>query len=477
MDLPKKQVAPTRRVYCNRTLNLRAIQAIGYDMDYTLVHYQVEEWEQRAYEHLKKQLVSEGWPVGTLQFDPRMACRGLVIDTEKGNLLKTNRFGFVKHAIHGTQSIDFDLQRKTYSRTIVDLADSRWVFLNTLFSLSEGCMYAQLVDLLDRRLIPEVLGYSDLYERVKIVMEAAHMEGRLKEEIINDPERFVILEPDTALALLDQYFSGKKLVLITNSEWNYTVPMMDYAFNRFLPQNMTWRDLFELVIVGARKPQFFTSFQPFFEVIDDSGLLKPTIGKLRKGAAYLGGSAQQVEKYLGLSGDEILYVGDHMFGDVHVTKNVLRWRTALILRELEAEVEATQKFRSSQAQLAKLMRDKEELESRVCDARLELQRFQNQYGPKSSLSEAELESLIHQFRSEVQASDQHTAPLAKAAAELSNPQWGLMLRAGNDKSYLAYQLERYADIYTSRVSNLQWISPFAYLRSPKGSLPHDLQHD
>ena len=39
----------------------------------------------------------------------------------------------------------------------------------------------------------------------------------------------------------------------------------------------------------------------------------------------------------GLSGDEILYVGDHMFGDVRVTKVVIRWRTALVLRELEAE--------------------------------------------------------------------------------------------------------------------------------------------
>ena len=30
-----------RGVFCNRTLNLRSIRAIGYDMDYTLVHYHV----------------------------------------------------------------------------------------------------------------------------------------------------------------------------------------------------------------------------------------------------------------------------------------------------------------------------------------------------------------------------------------------------------------------------------------------------
>jgi hypothetical protein len=43
-DLPFEP-APGRGLYCNRTLNLRALRAIGYDMDYTLVHYQVEAWE------------------------------------------------------------------------------------------------------------------------------------------------------------------------------------------------------------------------------------------------------------------------------------------------------------------------------------------------------------------------------------------------------------------------------------------------
>lgn len=30
-----------RGIFCSRTLNLRSISAIGYDMDYTLIHYNV----------------------------------------------------------------------------------------------------------------------------------------------------------------------------------------------------------------------------------------------------------------------------------------------------------------------------------------------------------------------------------------------------------------------------------------------------
>ena len=47
------------------------------------------------------------------------------------------------------------------------------------------------------------------------------------------------------------------------------------------------------------------------------------------------------------------------------------------------------------------------------------------------------------------------------------------MRAGNDKSHLARQVERYADVYTSRVANLLHATPFAYLRSPRGTMPHD----
>jgi hypothetical protein len=47
------------------------------------------------------------------------------------------------------------------------------------------------------------------------------------------------------------------------------------------------------------------------------------------------------------------------------------------------------------------------------------------------------------------------------------------MRAGADKSLFARQVERYADVYTSRVSNFRYETPYAYLRAARGSLPHD----
>jgi hypothetical protein len=181
----------------------------------------------------------------------------------------------------------------------------------------------------------------------------------------------------------------------------------------------------------------------------------------------------ELERHLGLSGDEILYVGDHMFGDVHVSKSALRWRTALILRELEDEVRAVAAFRATEARLAEKMVTKERLEAETCQLRVELQRRRLQYGPRSQVPEEQLLARQAAIRAELDALDAELGPMARAASELSNPHWGLLTRAGNDKSHLARQVERYADIYTSRVSNFLFATPFVYLRSPRGSLPHD----
>lgn len=62
-------------------------------MDYTLIHYDVNMWEGRAYNYGMQYLHEVGCPVEGLHFDPDLVIRGLIIDKERGNLLKVDRFG------------------------------------------------------------------------------------------------------------------------------------------------------------------------------------------------------------------------------------------------------------------------------------------------------------------------------------------------------------------------------------------------
>lgn len=467
-------IPPERRLFCNRTLNLRSIRAVGFDMDYTLVHYHTHQWEERAYEDARARLATQGIDVSGLVFDAELVRPGLVLDLELGNAVKTNRFGFVKQASHGTRMLDLEGLRESYSRVIADLSENRWVFLDTLFALSEACLFLQLVDRKDEGRLPTIQSYRELYEKVRTCVDATHSEGKLKAEIVRDPSQFVDVDEQLPLALLDLKYAGKKLLLITNSEWSYTRAMMRYVLDRFLPNGMTFRNLFDLVIVGARKPHFFETPAPAFRVVDDEGdYLVPHVGPLLEGHAYFGGHARMVEQCLGVRGEEILYVGDHVYADVHVSKSVLRWRTALVTRELENELVALEQFKPKQAELSALMAKKEELEHSFSCMRIQLQRSEQNYGPKPELSPRELKQAMQDIRQELVALDSRIADLAREAGELGSKRWGLLMRAGNDKSRLAYQMERYADIYTSRVSNFLLHTPFVYLRSPRGSLPHD----
>jgi 5'-nucleotidase len=474
MDTGHGVVPPERRLFCNRTLNLRSIRAVGFDMDYTLVHYHVREWEERAYEDARARLALQGVDVEGLAFDSDLVRPGIVLDLDHGNAVKTNRFGFVKTACHGTAMLGIDALRERYSREIVDLNDRRWVFLDTWFALSEACLYLQLVDRLDQGRLGALRDYGELYRRIRECIDAAHMEGLLKEQIVKDPARFVDLDPELPLALLDLKHAGKKLLLITNSEWSYTRAMMRHVLDRLLPDGMSFRDVFDIVIVGARKPLFFEGSAPAFRVVDEeSGTLLPQLGVLQAGGAYFGGNARLVERCLGLRGEEILYVGDHLYADVHVSKNVLRWRTALISRELENELSALELFKPKQATLSTWMAEKEALEHQYSLLRIQVQRSDGGYGPQPVRSVASLHKEMQSIRNQLLALDARIGVLAREAAELGSKRWGPLMRAGNDKSRLAFQMERYADIYTSRVSNFLLSTPFVYLRSPRGSLPHD----
>ncbi len=460
---------PASAIFCNRTLNLRSVKVIGYDMDYTLVHYRVEEWERSAFEHARSRLAARGWPVDELSFDPEVFTLGLVFDLATGNLVKATRFGYVVRALHGTTLLGFDAQREAYAETVVELSSERFEFMNTMFELSRAALWTQLVDCHDAGRLPGVMSYHDLYWQIDGALGWAHAEGMLKAEILADPERFIDPNPDIVPTLVDQRLAGKKIVLITNSDWAYTRATMARAVDPYCAPGTTWRDLFDLVIVSAAKPRFFADRDPIYRVVDEErSLLQPHFGPLEKGAVYFGGHARLVEEWSGLSAAQMLYVGDHLFGDVHVSKDLLRWRTALIAREIEAEVDDAITFAPEERRLVELMRQKVAVEHRQATLRMERRRAMASGDPI-----VDIERSLAVAGADASSIDGEVAPLAQAASQLGNPHWGPLMRAGNDKSLFARQVERYADVYLSRVSNFLHATPYAYLRAARGSLPHD----
>ena len=55
----------------------------------------------------------------------------------------------------------------------------------------------------------------------------------------------------------------------------------------------------------------------------------------------------------------------------------------------------------------------------------------------------------------------------------ANCYWGLVFKEGNENSRFGEQVEDYADLYTSRVSNFLYYSPMQVFRSPRATMPHE----
>lgn len=106
-----------------------------------------------------------------------------------------------------------------------------------------------------------------------------------------------------------------------------------------------------MIIVSARKPTFFGEGTTLREVILETGNLKigiwstkvkliykGTADSFLKGHVYSGGSLSMFEKFTGARGNQVLYVGDHIYADIIKSKKAHALRNLLIIPELEHEL-------------------------------------------------------------------------------------------------------------------------------------------
>lgn len=156
----------------------------------------------------------------------------------------------------------------------------------------------------------------------------------------------------------------------------------------------------------------------------------------------------QIEEALGVNGNDILYVGDHIYSDAALAKINLQWRTALVIRELEREVKALSLARPHRAKLKELLQKKELLGDLFNNIRVQRQRqisCDQSLGEISSmLDDGELvNEALAQLVLHMQALDDEIAPMVKEDGKEFNKRWGYMSRAGvNDKTLLQNQIEK-----------------------------------
>lgn len=514
----------TKRVFVNRNLKMAGIDWVGFDMDYTLAIYIQSEMDRLSIEATKKKLVARGYPeaiLGAIDYPIDFPVRGLLVDKRYGNVLKMDRYKVVHKGYHGLRELTREEIRSLYQQKKIRPATSRYHWVDTLYALSEVTVYAAIIERLDQ--MGEPVDYDKLFMDIRESIDEAHRDGTILDEVMSNPARYVERDASLAPTLHKLRSAGKKLFLLTNSRWPYTEKMMTYLLGGAMPEYPSFRHFFDVIIVASAKPAFFQERRPLYvreglqvkangtaphpagPIVPTGGLpaagplsgpgtvpsgtpqappeLRLATPPLERGCVYEGGNLLDFEKHLNTTGDRILYVGDHIYGDILRSKKESSWRTVMIIQEMEAEVQAHEACREEHTLLADYEERREQLEDELRyyqqsykDIVRRLEEAKETKSPAAPL-EAErgrIKRSVERIRGQMRVVDAELTRLEREISKRFHPYWGSLLKEANETSSFGDQVEEYACLYTSRVSNLNLYSPLQFFRSPRDLMPHEL---
>lgn len=315
--------------------------------------------------------------------------------------------------------------------------------------------------------------------------------------------------------------SGRKLFLATNSLWDYTHVIMNYLLGDKVgsQRDEEWLEHFDVVIcgefsfppwlqvecaVGCGKPAYFTQTKPLFEVQTSTGLLHNTNGgsaitpigeadlptpgfdssapiglnaaaKGVKARVFQGGNHWDLHKMLEVkSGPEVMYISDHIYSDLNMSKKWVGWRTMLVVPELQTELVLQRKFSHIQHELRALRQRREALEDQLerinrlpaADRAPLLPATSTSQQPPQQSNQEDLQQQQRDVReSHSKLLEEHHQRFHKV--------WGQLMKTGYQNSRFAHQVERFACLYTSHVSNLSFYSPNKSYRGRMDCMAHE----
>lgn len=465
------------RIFVNRNLRMEKIHYIGFDLDWTLANYDRLPLEQLTFELVIERLIKKfDYPdiIYSAEFRPDFSHRGLLIDKLNGTIIKMDRHRYVGRAYLGREELNAQQRLDLYRQNRIDLTRERFYHVDTLFELVEVNIYSEITHIQENSPQKLPLSKEQIFKDIRTAIDNIHADGSLKGKILKNLTQFLPKDPSIALTLYHMAQADRKLILITNSEWYYTDAICSYLFNQALPGLETWRTLFNLVIVSAQKPLFFRDPRPFIE-LDKSGIESEAVLIPKWGKAYRAGSRDGLMSLLGSTGERVLYIGDHIYGDIRWTRMSSTWRTALIIRELEHELFVQQNLSSEIRHLNTLR-----AELMTLGQQLDLLRNQSTLLNGENIGNPGITKLRKIILENLEkTANQHgilrsrTSDLQEYIWQHFNPTWGSLFKQGASQSLFANQVEDFACLYTAQAKNFLHYGSTHYFRVTTDPMAHE----
>jgi len=425
--------------------------------------------------------------------------RGVAYDTRRGYLLKLDFLHAVSvgNAWFGRRQLTSAEIIAAYGAMVVSGAElAAFRPMVDLFCLPEACLISDVIQHFVDSGISFHPGY--VYQDVKAAVGYLHESGVLHNAISAEPGRFIEDSPGVATLLSRLRASGRKTMLLTNSGFKFVNNGMNHITrNQLAPGE--WKELFDLICVGADKPSWYKEDRPFRSLNSTSGKVRwVPVEALLPGHVYYGGSFAELNRLTGggFQGQHVLYLvraaarlllcldaharrrialqGDHVFSDLSKPSRI-GWRTGAIIHELEREVslQMSAEYRallSTLMETERLLRSEQETVGgaagggaawRLADLRAERERVRD-----------ELKVMFNRnFGSVFRCEARFLSQASLAASYIPS-----IFRTHSGPTLFTHSILRYSDIYTSHVENLLTLAPDHYLVPTRRSLPHEPRH-
>ncbi|KAG8138246.1 putative 5'-nucleotidase domain-containing protein [Naja naja] len=415
-------------IFSNNEMSLSDIEIYGFDYDYTLVFYS-KHLHTLIFNAARDLLINEHrYPaeIRKYDYDPNFAIRGLHYDVHRALLMKIDAFHYIQlGTVYRGLSVVPDEE-------VIAMYDGSHVPLEQMSDFygksSQGHTMKQFMDIFS---LPEMTLLSCVNEyflKNNIDYEPdsirdVHIKGIMYRAIEADIEKYICYAEQTRAVLAKLAAHGKKMFLITNSPSSFVDRGMKFIVGK------DWRDLFDVVIVQAEKPNFFNDKRrPFRKVTERGVLLWDKIHELQKGQIYKQGNLYEFLKLTGWRGSKVLYFGDHIYSDLADLTLKHGWRTGAIIPELRREI--------------KIMNTEQYIQTMTWLQTLTglLEHMQIHKNPDCQI-------ILNEWKKE-------RKEMREMTRNFFNSQFGSLFRTDQNPTYFLRRLSRFADIYMASLSCL-----------------------
>lgn len=341
--------------------------AVGFDLDNTIVKYNVKNMIYHEYQVLAEFLVGKGYSKDFLlkpvDEGAEFMQKGLILDFERGNLLRVCPDGSIQIASHGTtfltkeEIIDLYGEKQRWEVTDVYCKDMLVAWNGTMadqirtcldyFDMPAALAFARIIDSIDLEkgarqkkyvVWPDILsGLISMYSRELFdTGESKYFTG-----LQNNPSKFIYKCDPKTLTWLKNLKEKKKTFLVTGSHVDFASLTAGYAMGP------NWREYFDVIICFSKKPGFFTMNRPFVQLNGITETDSIDIADMKPGTVYTQGNYSELKQLIArLSKKEepkVVYVGDNLIQDVFTPNKHMKVDTIAIVEEMLAEGAYSQK--------------------------------------------------------------------------------------------------------------------------------------